>query len=170
MGRLHPHNIAARVEIVVEHFRENVARLLDGKAKAMVVTASRKEAVRWALAMQAYIARQGYGIGLLVAFSGEVPDPESGPDDFTETNMNPGLRGRDIREAFNTPEFSILLVANKFQTGFDQPLLSAMYVDRKLGGIQAVQTLSRLNRAYRKGSVVKDTGHSVLPDAAASRP
>ncbi|RVT96585.1 type I restriction endonuclease subunit R [Rhodovarius crocodyli] len=146
--RLHPYNIASRVEIVVEHFRQNVAHLLGGKAKAMVVTASRKEAVRWMKAMQAYIARQGYGIGLLVAFSGEVNDPETGPEPFTEANMNTGLKGRDLREAFATPEFSILLVANKFQTGFDQPLLCAMYVDRKLGGIQAVQTLSRLNRAY----------------------
>jgi type I restriction enzyme R subunit len=159
--RLHPHNIAARVEIVVEHFRQNVTHLLGGQAKAMVVTASRKEAVRWARAMAGYIARRGYGIGLLVAFSGEVTDPESGPDDFTETNMNPGLRGRDIREAFNTPDFSILIVANKFQTGFDQPLLCAMYIDRKLGGIQAVQTLSRLNRAYRKDSIVKDTTYVV---------
>ena len=147
--RLHPHNIAARVEIVVEHFRQNVAHLLGGTAKAMVVTASRKEAVRWTLRDGTHTStRQGYAIGLLVAFSGEVNDPESGPDAFTETNMNPGLRGRDIREAFGTPEFSILLVANKFQTGFDQPLLCAMYVDRKLGGIQAVQTLSRLNRAH----------------------
>jgi type I restriction enzyme R subunit len=146
--RLHPHNIAARVEIVVEHFRQNVAHLLGGQAKAMVVTSSRKEAVRWMLAMTAYIARKGYAIGLLVAFSGEVDDPESGPDAFSETNMNPGLKGRDLREAFGTPEFSILLVANKFQTGFDQPLLCAMYVDRRLGGLQAVQTLSRLNRAY----------------------
>ena len=146
--RLHPHNIAARVQIVVEHFRQTVAHLLGGQAKAMVVTSSRKEAVRWMKAMEAYIKKQGYPIGLLVAFSGEVDDPESGPDAFTETNMNPGLKGRDIREAFDTPEFSILLVANKFQTGFDQPKLCAMYVDRKLGGIQAVQTLSRLNRAY----------------------
>ena len=145
--RLHPVNIAARVQIVVEHFRQNVAHLLGGRAKAMVVTASRKEAVRWMKAMEAYIKLKGYAIGLLVAFSGEVTDPESGPDVFTETNMNPGLRGRDIREAFGGTEFSILLVANKFQTGFDQPLLCAMYVDRKLGGIQAVQTLSRLNRA-----------------------
>jgi len=98
--------------------------------------------------MQGYIKQKGYPIGLLVAFSGDVKDQESGPDDFNETNMNPGLRGRDIRETFNTPEFSILLVANKFQTGFDQPLLCAMYVDKKLGGIQAVQTLSRLNRAH----------------------
>ena len=146
--RLHPHNIAARVEIVIEHFRQNVAHLLGGSAKAMVVTGSRKEAVRWTLAMAAYIKRQGYAIGLLVAFSGEVNDAESGTEPFSEANMNPGLRGRDIREAFGTPEFSILLVANKFQTGFDQPLLCAMYVDRKLGGVQAVQTLSRLNRAY----------------------
>lgn len=146
--RLHPHNIAARVQIVVEHFRQNVAHLLGGQAKAMVVTASRKEAVRWTLAMQKYIAQKAYPIGLLVAFSGEVDDAESGPTPFSEGNMNPGLKGRDIREAFATPEFSILLVANKFQTGFDQPLLCAMYVDRKLGGIQAVQTLSRLNRAH----------------------
>jgi type I restriction enzyme R subunit len=146
--RLHPHNIAARVEIVVEHFRENVAHLLGGQAKAMVVTASRKEAVRWMKAMQAYIARRKYPIGLLVAFSGDVEDPETGPDQFNEGNMNTGLNGRDIRTAFATDEYSILLVANKFQTGFDQPLLCAMYVDRRLGGVQAVQTLSRLNRAH----------------------
>jgi type I restriction enzyme R subunit len=146
--RLHPHNIAARVEIVVEHFRQSVAHLLGGQAKAMVVTASRKEAVRWAKAMKAYIARKGYGIGLLVAFSGEVNDLETDAEPLTETNMNPDLRGRDLREAFATSEFCLLLVANKFQTGFDQPLLCGMYVDRRLGGIQAVQTLSRLNRAY----------------------
>lgn len=146
--RLHPHNIAARVQIVVEHFRQNVAHLLGGKAKAMVVTASRKEAVRWMKAMEAYIRQRRYPLGVLVAFSGEVHDTETGPDPFTEANMNPGLRGRDIREAFATPEFSLLIVANKFQTGFDQPLLCAMHVDRRLGGIQAVQTLSRLNRAH----------------------
>ncbi|HEY0182971.1 MAG TPA: type I restriction endonuclease [Rhodopila sp.] len=145
--RLHPINIAARVQIVVEHFRQNVAHLLGGRAKAMVVTASRKEAVRWMLAMQSYVRQRNYAIGLLVAFSGEVEDAESGPEPFTEAGMNPALRGRDLREAFATPAFSILIVANKFQTGFDQPLLCAMYVDRKLGGIQAVQTLSRLNRA-----------------------
>ena len=159
--RLHPVNIAARVQIVVEHFRLNVAHLLGGKAKAMVVTASRKEAVRWMKAMAAYIKQRSYPIGLLVAFSGAVDDPETGPDEFTEMNMNPGLHGRDIREAFATPEYSILLVANKFQTGFDQPLLSAMYVDRNLGGIQAVQTLSRLNRAYRDSLCVKDTTYVV---------
>ena len=146
--RLHPVNIAARVRIVVEHFRQNVAHLLGGQAKAMVVTASRKEAVRWMRAMSDYVRERHYDIGLLVAFSGEVDDKDSGPEPFTETNMNQGLLGREIRDAFATPEFSVLIVANKFQTGFDQPLLCAMYVDRKLGGIQAVQTLSRLNRAH----------------------
>jgi type I restriction enzyme R subunit len=123
----------------------------------MVVTSSRKEAVRWMKAMEVYIRHRGYSIGLLVAFSGSVTDAESGPDEFTEINMNPGLRGRDLRGAFDTPEFSILLVANKFQTGFDQPLLCAMYVDRKLAGLQAVQTLSRLNRAHRDKDSIKDT-------------
>jgi type I restriction enzyme R subunit len=157
--RLHPHNISQKVKIVVEHFRANVADLLDGQAKAMVVLQSRKEAVRWKLAIDKYIAEQGYGIGTLVAFSGEVSDAESGPDPFSETGktMNPDLKGRDIREAFNEDDRHILLVANKFQTGFDQPLLCAMYVDRRLAGVQAVQTLSRLNRAYRKDGVVKDT-------------
>ena len=153
--KLHPYNIAQKVQVVIEHFRENVQPLLEGKAKAMVVVSSRQEAVRWQLAIDQYVQRQGYPIGTLVAFSGEVNDPESGPDPFTETSqaLNPSLRGRDIREAFAGDEYQILLVANKFQTGFDQPLLCGMYVDKKLGGIQAVQTLSRLNRAHPK----KDT-------------
>ncbi|MBI2382762.1 MAG: type I restriction endonuclease subunit R [Gammaproteobacteria bacterium] len=148
--RLHPYNIASKVQIVVEHFRENVAPLLDGYAKAMVVLASRQEAVRWQLAIDKYIKSQGYRIGTLVAFSGEVLDKESGPDSFTEHSkeLNPNLKGRDIRQAFAGDEYQILLVANKFQTGFDQPLLCGMYVDKRLAGIQAVQTLSRLNRAY----------------------
>ena len=148
--RLHPYNIAQKVEIVVEHFRAYVAPLLDGKAKAMVVVGSRVEAVRWQLAIDKYIKDHGYKIGTLVAFSGEVNDKESGPDGFTENSktLNPNLKGRDIREAFKGDEYQILLVANKFQTGFDQPLLCGMYVDKRLAGIQAVQTLSRLNRAY----------------------
>ncbi|MCE1226247.1 MAG: DEAD/DEAH box helicase family protein [Geobacteraceae bacterium] len=148
--RLHPYNISQKVQIVVEHFRENVAPLLNGKAKAMVVVGSRLEAVRWKLAVEKYIRSQNYTIGTLVAFSGDVTDKESGPDPFSETTktMNPNLKGRDIRGAFATDEYSILLVANKFQTGFDQPLLCGMYVDKRLAGIQAVQTFSRLNRAY----------------------
>jgi type I restriction enzyme, R subunit len=148
--RLHPYNIAQKVQIVVEHFRELVAPLLQGTAKAMVVVGSRLEAVRWQLAIEKYIREHGYKIGTIVAFSGEVNDKESGPDAFSENSrvLNPNLKGRDIREAFKTEEYQILLVANKFQTGFDQPLLCGMYVDKRLAGIQAVQTLSRLNRAH----------------------
>jgi type I restriction enzyme R subunit len=146
--KLHPYNISQKVEIVVEHFRENVAPLLGGKA--MMVLGSRVEAVRWKLAMDKYIRERGHRIGTLVAFSGEVNDPDSGSDPFTETSkeLNPNLRGQAIKTAFATDDYHILLVANKFQTGFDQPLLCGMYVDRRLAGIQAVQTLSRLNRAY----------------------
>jgi type I restriction enzyme R subunit len=116
----------------------------------MVVVASRLEAVRWQFAIDKYIKDQGYKIATLVAFSGEISDAQSGPDSFSETSrvLNPNLRGRDMREAFNTDEYQILLVANKFQTGFDQPLLCGMYVDKRLAGITAVQTLSRLNRAH----------------------
>ncbi len=148
--RLHPYNISQKVQVVVEHFREHVAPLLGGRAKAMVVVGSRVEAVRWKVAIDRYITDRGYRIGTLVAFSGEVTDKESGPDAFTEhsATLNPNLRGRDIRKAFEGPDYQILLVANKFQTGFDQPLLCGMYVDKRLAGIQAVQTLSRLNRAH----------------------
>ena len=148
--RLHPYNIAQKVEIVVEHYRSHVAGLLGGKAKAMVVVSSRLEAVRWKLAIDRFIQERQYGIGTLVAFSGEVLDPESGTDPLTEhsPSLNPTLKGRDIREAFKGAEYQVLLAANKFQTGFDQPLLCGMYVDKRLAGIQAVQTLSRLNRAH----------------------
>ncbi|RWK63813.1 type I restriction endonuclease [Mesorhizobium sp.] len=148
--RLHDYNISQKVQVVVEHYRSLVQPLLHGKAKAMVVVGSRIEAVRWQLAINKYIKEKGYRLGTLVAFSGEVNDQTSGPDPFSETSkeLNPGLNGRDIREAFKLPEYHILLVANKFQTGFDQPLLCGMYVDRRLAGIQAVQTLSRLNRAH----------------------
>lgn len=148
--RLHPYNISQKVQVVVEHFRDNVAPLLNGKGKAMVVVGSRLEAVRWRLALDKYVKENGYRIGTLVAFSGEVNDAESGPDPFTETSqqMNPNLKGLDIREAFKSDDYQILLVANKFQTGFDQPLLCGMYVDKRLAGITAVQTLSRLNRAH----------------------
>ncbi len=145
--RLHPHNISQKVQIIIEHFRRKIAFRLNGHAKAMVVTGSRKEAVRYKLAFDRYIRDQNYpNLAVLVAFSGEVNDPDSGPEPFSEANMNPGLKGRDLREAFNTDDYQALLVANKFQTGFDQPLLVAMYVDKKLAGVAAVQTLSRLNR------------------------
>jgi type I restriction enzyme R subunit len=161
--KLHPYNISQKVQVVVEHFRENISPLLNGRAKAMVVVSSRLEAVRWRLAIDKYIKAQGYKIGTLVAFSGEVNDPESGPDPFSETSktMNPNLKGQGIREAFESEDYQILLVANKFQTGFDQPLLCGMYVDKRLAGIAAVQTLSRLNRAYNGPLGFKDTTYVV---------
>ena len=148
--RLHEYNIAQRVQVVIEHYRRHVQHLLGGRAKAMVVTGSRKEAVRWQLEMRRYIAAHGYRLDALVAFSGEVDDPDSGPEPFTEASaaLNPRLHGQDIRTAFKGGGYHLLLVANKFQTGFDEPLLCAMYVDKRLGGIQAVQTLSRLNRCH----------------------
>lgn len=151
--KLHPTNISQKCAIIVEHFRENVAHLLDGHAKAMVVTDSRKAAVRYKTLIDAYIAKRGYtGIGTLVAFSGSVDDPETGPEPLTETSMNPTKIGSQIATAFAGPEYKVMLVANKFQTGFDQPLLCAMYVDKRLSGVLAVQTLSRLNRTYRAPS------------------
>ena len=156
--KLHDYNISQKVGIVVEHYRHLVRPLLGGRAKAMVVVSSRKEAVRWQLAMRKYIAEHNYNLGALVAFSGEVNDPESSSEPLTESSkeLNPGLRG-DIREAFKGDEYHILLVANKFQTGFDQPLLCGMYIDKRLAGVQAVQTLSRLNRAWSQGDLKKDT-------------
>lgn len=149
--RLHPYNISQRVEIIVEHFRDHVRHLLDGQAKAMVVTSSRQEAVRYTLAMRQYVTQQGYrDIHPLVAFSGTVPADEVIPEEVSETSsrLNPGLKGRDLAEAFDTTDFNVMIAANKYQTGFDQPKLCAMYVDKKLQGVDCVQALSRLNRIF----------------------
>jgi len=149
---LHPHNIEQKTEVMVEHFREHVRHHLGGRAKAMVVTASRIQAVRYKLAFERYIQEQGYAdIRSLVAFSGTVKDPDTGVE-YTEPGMNPdAVTGKPIPESllperFGSSDYQVLLVANKYQTGFDQPLLCAMYVDKRLDGVQAVQTLSRLNR------------------------
>lgn len=154
--RLHEYNIAQKVQVIVEHFKDNVMGQLGGQAKAMVVTSSRKEAVRYKLGFDKYIIEKGYQkIYAMVAFSGEVEFTEKDPnsveligDKFTEINMNPNLKGRDMRKAFDTDDYRVMIVANKFQTGFDQPKLCAMYVDKKLAGVECVQTLSRLNRTY----------------------
>jgi type I restriction enzyme R subunit len=154
--RLHDYNISQKVQVIVEHFKDNVAGLLNGQAKAMVVTSSRKEAGRYKLAFDKYIIEQNYArIHAMVAFSGEVEfsdkDPNSAAllgEKFTESTMNPALKGRDMRKAFDSEDYQVMIVANKFQTGFDQPKLCAMYVDKKLGGVECVQTLSRLNRNF----------------------
>ncbi|WP_235567951.1 MULTISPECIES: hypothetical protein [Mycobacteriaceae] len=153
--KINPQTISQKAAIIVEHFRTNVADLLDGHAKAMVVADSRKAAVRFKLAIDKFVKSKGYGYGTLVAFSGSVHDPESGPVDFTEATMNPGVH--DLRTAFRGDQYRVMIVANKFQTGFDQPLLCAMYVDRVLSGVTAVQTLSRLNRTYRTPSGIPKT-------------
>jgi len=143
--RLHPHNIAQKTHVMVEHFQAVTRHKIGGRAKAMVVTGSRLEAVRYKQAFDKYIRAKGYAIKSLVAFSGTVDD---GDQTFTEEGMNLGVREKELPEKFATPEYRVLLVAEKYQTGFDQPLLHTMYVDKRLAGIQAVQTLSRLNRTH----------------------
>jgi type I restriction enzyme R subunit len=150
---LHPHNVAQKTEVMVEHFRLNVRHRIGGRAKAMVVTSSRLHAVRYKHSFEKYITARGYrDIAVLVAFSGTVTDPDTGLE-HTEPGMNIDRAGKQIRErrlpeAFASDDYQVLLVANKYQTGFDQPLLHTMYVDKRLSGVQAVQTLSRLNRTH----------------------
>jgi len=146
--RLHPASIAQRTEIIVEHFQQHTRHKIGGHAKAMIVTGSRLEAVRYKQAVDAYIAKKGYPIRTLVAFSGTVEDDKVPEKTYTEVGMNKGVREKELPEVFAKPEYRLLLVAEKYQTGFDQPLLHTMYVDKRLAGIQAVQTLSRLNRIH----------------------
>lgn len=144
---LHPVNIEQVVSVIVEHFRLYVMHELGGRAKAMVVTGSRLAAVKYKLAFDRYIKDNGYtGIRSLVAFSGTVEDPEDPGSSYTEVAMNDGLAESELPEAFERDDYRVLLVAEKYQTGFDQPLLQTMYVVKRLAGVQAVQTLSRLNR------------------------
>jgi type I restriction enzyme R subunit len=140
---LHPHNLAQKTEVIIEHFRHFTARKIGGKAKAMVVTRSRLHAVRYKQAFDKYLKERGYtNLRALVAFSGTVNDAGL---DYTEAGMN-GFGERELPGKFDGPEYHFLIVAEKYQTGFDQPLLHTMYVDKKLQVLQAVQTLSRLNR------------------------
>lgn len=162
---LHPTNVTQKVQFIIEHFVKNVAHRLDSKAKAMVVTSSRAAAIRYKKAFDRYIEQHSeYGfIHSLVAFSGKMTgkqvmhqDDDAFKDDvfivdeneeFTEQNMNPEVQGQDLRFAFDRPEYRIMLVADKFQTGFDQPKLVAMYVDKKIANhVEIVQTFARLNR------------------------
>ena len=144
---LHPVNIEQVVSVIVEHFRLYVMHELGGRAKAMVVTGSRLAAVKYKLAFDRYIRGQGYtGIRSLVAFSGTVEDPDDPGSSYTEVSMNDGLAESELPETFERDDYRVLLVAEKYQTGFDQPLLQTMYVVKRLAGVQAVQTLSRLNR------------------------
>jgi len=146
---LHAYNIAQKVVVIVEHFHDHVVAKIGGRAKAMVVTSGRLAAKRYKIAIDKYLRERGYtGLRTLVAFSGDVVDPEGGPEGWNESNLNPDIKGAEPAEAFKDDEYRILLVANKYQTGFDQPLLHSMYVDKRLSGVMAVQTLSRLNRTF----------------------
>lgn len=151
---IHDHTVSKKTAIIVEHFAEKVASQINKKAKAMIVTRSRLHAVRYKLHIDKYLAERGHPYKALVAFSGEVRD---GGKSYSEANMN-GFPETQTAETFNSDPYRFLIVALKFQTGFDQPLLHTMYVDKKLGGVNAVQTLSRLNRTHpdKQGTLVLD--------------
>ena len=151
---MHEHSVDKKTEIIVEHFNEHVRRLIKGKAKAMIVTRSRLHAVRYKIAVDQHLKNRGCDYKALVAFSGTVND---GGKDYTEMNMN-GFPENQTAETFNQDEYRFMIVAEKYQTGFDQPLLHTMYVDKKLKGLHAVQTLSRLNRIQpdKEGTMVLD--------------
>ena len=148
---LNDHAIEKKVEIIVEHFSSSIKNKIPnregrGQAKAMIVTRSRLHAVKFKIAVDSYIRKHGYRFKTLVAFSGTVKDPSDGQE-YTEGGMN-SMGEAMTATAFRKPDYRMLIVANKFQTGFDEPLLYAMYLDKKLAGVAAVQTLSRLDRTY----------------------
>ena len=145
---LHPHNLAQKTEVMIEHFKQVVSRKLRGNAKAMVVTSSRLHALRYKEEFDKYIKEKGYPIKVLVAFSGSLVT-DMYPDGVGESQVN-GIKETELPRYFDKPEYNILIVASKYQTGFDQPKLHTMYVDKKLSGVLAVQTLSRLNRTTAK--------------------
>ncbi|MCA9605153.1 MAG: putative DNA binding domain-containing protein [Myxococcales bacterium] len=157
---LHPHAIGEKIRIMVDHFAEQVQGEIEGRAKAMIVTRSRLHAVRYKQALDRILAEKSHPWRSLVAFSGTVQD---GGKTYTESGMNSegqdnAISDRQTAAEFEKPDVRFLVVANKFQTGFDQPLLHTMYVDKKLGGVNAVQTLSRLNRTHpdKDGTMVLD--------------
>lgn len=144
-AELHETNVEQRIEIIIEHFRQKVMNMLDGKAKAMVITNSRQAAVKYRQKLEEYVNRQGYtDIHALVAFSGKVKLPDDDTE-YSEPAMN-NIPENKLADTFDTDNYNVLLVADKYQTGFDQPKLCAMYIMKKLNGVNAVQTLSRLNR------------------------
>ncbi len=173
---LHPTNLAQKAEIIVEHFRQKAQSKIGGKAKAMVVTRSRLHAVRYKQAIDAHIKARGYDTGpvplrSLVAFSGSLTDPDAPAVTYTEAMIN-GFGEAQLPKRFAGDDFQVLVVAEKYQTGFDQPLLHTMYVDKKLAGVKAVQTLSRLNRTHpeKDDTFVLDFANTVEEIQDAFRP
>jgi len=167
---LHPHNLAQKTQIMVEHFRAITKGKIGGKAKAMVVTGSRLHAVRYYYEFEKYIKKMGYKkeMNILVAFSGTVKD---GKQEYTESGINK-IKETELPKKFSSGEYQVLLVAEKYQTGFDEPLLHTMFVDKKLHGVKAVQTLSRLNRIYygKEDSFILDFVNSAEEIQAAFKP
>jgi type I restriction enzyme R subunit len=173
---LHPYMLDAKAEVIVEHFRQKSAAKIDGQAKAMVVTRSRLHAVRTKQAIDAYIAKKGYDRGdrplrALVAFSGTVVDPDAPEVALTEASMN-GFAESQLPKKFHGDDYQVLVVAERYQTGFDEPLLHTMYVDKKLSGVAAVQTLSRLNRTHpgKEDTFVLDFANTAEEVKAAFEP
>ncbi|KAA1415353.1 type I restriction endonuclease subunit R [Nocardioides humilatus] len=169
---LHPSNIGAKAEIIVEHFRSKTSHKVGGRAKAMVVTRSRLHAVRYFQAIGKYIDDKGYDLRAFVAFSGTVTDPDAPEVTYTETFLNGGVSETQLPKRFAEDDAKVLVVAEKYQTGFDQPLLHTMYVDKKLAGVGAVQTLSRLNRTHpgKDDTFVLDFANTAEEIAEAFRP
>lgn len=149
-------NIGQRVEIIIEHFRTTVMSELDGQAKAMVITASREAAVKYRQGFEDYVKRKGYtDIHALVAFSGKVKLEDK---EYTEPGMN-GFAEKKLPAEFDSDDYNVLIVADKYQTGFDQKKLCAMYILKKLHDVSTIQTLSRLNRIcppYDKHTFILD--------------
>ncbi|MBV8255566.1 MAG: type I restriction endonuclease subunit R [Chitinophaga sp.] len=145
---LHPYNLSQKTEIIIEHFRDIVSKKIGGKAKAMLACGSRLHAKRYFKEFENYIKEKGYDkeLKILVAFSGKVIDDDA-PDGVSEPQLT-GYGEKELPDVFGKDDYKILIVADKYQTGFDQPLLHTMYIDKKLSGVKAVQTLSRLNRIY----------------------
>lgn len=169
---LNEHNIRQKVETIVDDFVDNRSMWLEGRAKGMIVTASRLHAVKYKLAIDQYIKEKGYNMKALVAFSGTVKDDDI---EYTEVSMNkqvaPDITDSNLPSIFEKSDFRLLIVAEKYQTGFDQPKLCAMYVDKKLDGIKTVQTLSRLNRTYaNKHTFILDFQNSVEDIQEAYKP
>ena len=142
---LQHHSIETKTQIMLEHFAAHTAKTIGGKGRAMLVTPSRLHCVKYKQEFDRQMKEMGLPYGCLVAFSGTVHDTDNGQD-YTENGMNALPPSVSIADSFKSPEYRILIVSNKFQTGFDEPLLQTMYVDKRLDGLQCVQTLSRLNR------------------------
>ena len=165
---LQPHSIETKTKIMLEHFIRHTAKTIGSRGRAMLITRSRLHCVRYKQEFDKQMREMNLPYGCLVAFSGAVHDTDN-DQDYTENGMNGLPPGVSIPDTFKSPEYRILIVSNKFQTGFDEPMLHTMYVDKRLEGLQCVQALSRLNRVVegKTDTLVLDFVNE--PDANTSR-